>query len=425
MVLITPRSRRGGFARQRQGHAAALAIAMCLLSETGAAHAQQVRRGASALDLPRKGYEPRNLRIGSTVVALEARSSFTYDSNIFAASRNEVDDFIIGFSPRIDTYSDFNKLKLHSEIYADVREHIEIGQESAASFGSALAADYSISRIHSIRTEAGYDRAIESRADPEASGGIFAPPRKIDILFSDLAYGYRGSRIGLDATAAVQRFNFLAANEDDRDMEIYRGSVRGSLRVAAPIDVFVEAYVNRRNFDDPVDRSGINRDATSIGVLAGVRREISGRWRGRLGVGLFQSEPDDPALKPFSGLAASGELTWTPQPRTAVTLQVFRGDVATVRVGATGRTDTRASLRIDQEARHNLLLRGTLSYLQSDFRGTAGREQTTAAVDLEAEYLLNRHLSLVATANYTRRSARPDVDDFNRGAVGVAIRLRY
>src|SRR3546814_19223227 len=85
-------------------------------------------------------------------------------------------------------------------------------------------------------------------------------------------------------------------------------------------------------------RSGLDRDATTLGFLTGAGLDIGTKWRGEIGVGLFRTNSDDPTLRSFSGFAANGKITWSPDERTAVTAAVFRGDVATVRSGpATGR----------------------------------------------------------------------------------------
>src|SRR3546814_6314246 len=105
-----------------------------------------------------------------------------------------------------------------------------------------------------------------------------------------------------------------------------------------------------------VDRGGLDRDATTLGFLTGAGLDIGTKWRGEIGVGLFRTNSDDPTLRSFSGFAANGKITWSPDERTAVTADVFRGDVATVQSGAGGRIDTRIGLRLDQEIRHNLLM---------------------------------------------------------------------
>src|SRR3546814_4747061 len=179
-----------------------------------------------------------------------------------------------------------------------------------------------------------FDRDVESRADPEATRNPDLPPRKIDMLSGELGYSYKLNRIGIGAQGGVQRQNYLAPDESDRDLTTWRGSVRVSAQLAAGRDVFLLGFVNRRDHRLSVDRSGLDRDATTLGFLPGAGLDIGTKWRGVIGVGLFRTNSDDPTLRSFSGFAANGKITWSPDERPAVTADVFRGNVATVPSGA-------------------------------------------------------------------------------------------
>lgn len=402
-------------------------MAFCTLVPViaGSANAQEPRRGASPLNLPRPGYEPRLLHFGSSTVALEAQLGALYDDNVYAAETAERDDIILTLVPEARINSDFGKVQLGTQFYANVREHTQETRESSVAFGAGSSLDYSINQANSLSARIQFDRLIENRSDPEAAAGIVDAPRKINSGEAELNYNWRRNRLGLEATAAVQRYDYRSPTEDDRDMSTYRGSLRAALRVGAAMDAFVEGYVTRRDFDDRADFSGVDRDATTIGALAGVRRELSGRWRGSIGVGLFRQDPKDPTLSSFSGFAANGNITWTPQARTAITAQVFRGDVATVRSGASGRTDTRLSLGIDQEVRHNLVLSASVAYRNTSYRGLSTRNQKLVTGSIEAEYLMNRFASLYASASYAKRTSNFPTDEFNRTILGIGVRLRY
>ncbi len=388
--------------------------------------AQEVERGTSALDLPRPGYEARNLHFGSTVIAPEVTMQGLYDSNVFATSTNANDDFILSIAPRLDATSTFGKVQLRSDAYVTHRQYLDNGRESRTTFGGGTKGNYSISRANTVNFGVRFDREVESRADPEANRNPNLPPRRIDALSADLGYQYRLNRIGIAVSGGVQRQNYLEPDEADRDMTTYRGSMRVSAQISAGKDLFVEGFVNRRDNRLKVDRSGIDRDATTIGFLAGFGLDIGSRWRGDMGAGLFRSNSDDPTLKSFTGFAANGRLTWSPDERTAVTAEVFRGDVGTVRSGASGRVDTRAGLRLDQEIRHNLLLTARAGVRSTTYRGTAtSQRQTTAFVGAETEFLLNRYMSVFVNGNFTKRYSKLTLEKFDKASGGIGLRLKY
>src|SRR3546814_20501306 len=93
------------------------------------------------------------------------------------------------------------------------------------------------------------------------------------MLSGELGYSYKLNRIGIGAQGGVQRQNYLAPDESDRDLTTWRGSVRVSAQLAAGRDVFLLGFVNRRDHRLSVDRSGLDRDAPTHGFLPGARSE--------------------------------------------------------------------------------------------------------------------------------------------------------
>jgi len=389
------------------------------------AAAQDQERPMSPLDLPRPGYEPRPILIGKAAIRLEVDVSTLYDSNVYATSTKPRGDLIAVVRPRVEIDRNSSTLRLHAEAYGQIREYTNIGRESAASFGAAASAELIPGSRQTLSLSTRFDRAIESRADPEARRNLNAPPRRIDILGADLGYSLRGAQIGLTFNGGFQQLFYRDVLDRDRNLRLYRGSLNIAWKPSAPISIFVEGFATRRDFITDLDNNGINRDATTLGLLAGVRREVSSKLRGRIGFGVFRFDPDDRTLSGFTGLAASGELRWSPRARTALTLTLARGDVATVRSGATNRTDTQISLRIDQEARHNFLLGAEISWLGTQYRGIVPRSQRTLQVRAEARYLVNRVLAPFVAVGVARRDADLAQDRFTRATVELGVRIRY
>ena len=418
-------AQRRSATRLKGVHIRALPLIAILLTGASAAGAQEARRGASPLDLPRPGYERRPIRVGPAEMRIDVEVTTLYDTNVYATSRDGIDDIALIARPRVEIDWQSANTELHGEAYADTKRYLDQGRESATSFGAAVSGRFKPGQEHTLSSELRFDRAIENRADPEARASALLPPRKINILTGEAGYALTGTRIGLNLTGAVQKFDFLDPNENDRDFTMLRGSARATWRPAAPVSFFVETYINRRNFRTAVDLSGVNRDATTYGLLAGVSREVSPRLRGRIGAGVFRFDPDDGRLDGYSGFALSGDITWNPRARTAVTAQLFRGDVATARAGATGRTDTRVALSVEQEAYHNVLLRGRAGWTQSKYRGAGADTLNTWSAAVEGEYLVNRRFSLFVGANYARRTARDPLDKFSRAQVQAGVRVRF
>lgn len=411
-------------ARLTCGSLAVLLVAAPCINATTAL-AQEVERGTSALDLPRLGYEARGWRSGGHTIHPQLLVEGNYNSNVYATSTNADDDYIVTVAPRIDVTSALGNLNLASDVFVTHREYLDNGRESNTTFGGGTKGGYTISRTNSVNFGARFQRAVESRADPEANASVLLSPRKINVLTGDLGYSYQGNRLGVSLQGGVQNVNFLNAGEQDKDNTIYRVSLRGSLMLKQGMEVFIQPYYNRRDARLRVDRNGVDRDTTTIGALAGIKLDLGNVWRGDMGVGVFRANPDQAGFPSRTGFAVNGRLIWSPDERTAFTLAAFRGDVATIRAGATSRTDTNLSLRWDQEIRHNLLLNAIVGVNRTEYKGSPRQKRTTGFGRVEVEYLLNQRLSAFANAGYTTRSAPIDTNEFKRTIVGLGLRLRF
>ncbi len=374
--------------------------------------------------LPRPGYEPRSLRIGGATLATELGMEIRHDSNIFAVSTAPIADWIFIATPRVTIDGESRRVVYRGQAFADIRRYFEQTSESQTTFGVAGGASFLIDSRNRLVADGRVERLVETRNDPEANTNLGLPPRLVNSVAGNLNYTYSTGRVELDLRTAAGHLGYLAPEDAERSLATYSIAVRGTLVASPAIGVFVQPYYNRRDFDEPFDNSGVNRDMDTIGIIGGVRIRPSGRWSGEVGVGAFRATPDDISLKPFSGFASNANISWSPQQRTTLTLRGASGEAATVKAGAIGRFDTSINLRIDQEVRHNLRFSASVGYQRTQFRGLPNTLRTTFATT-QIEYLMNRTLSLFVTGNYAHRTAEPATDGFDRTYVGIGLRLRH
>jgi hypothetical protein len=386
---------------------------------------QSEQRDTSIANLPRPGYEPRTLTAGGFLIVPSLEADTTYNDNIFATPDRRRGDTIFDIQPRVTGEMKRSTFDLKTDVHADLIRYANTPRENVNTFGTKFDATKSFGANQTLNATLTYDRTYERRSDPEADFDRSLPPALINLATGDLSYAYKGGRIGVIAHATVNWLDYLPTVDADRDLMTYRASVRGLLNVTQRVAVYIEPFVNRRDARLRVDRSGIDRDTTTSGALAGLSFDITDRLQGNIGAGVFASDPDDRRLKSFTGVAASGRIVWHPRVRTTVVADVFRGDVATIRTGAIGRIDTRAGISIDQEARHNLILHGGIGIDNIHYRGSIDRDQRYVSGTAEARYLMNRYFTLILNTVYTHRGADQQVDRFHRWQSQLGIRFAY
>ncbi|MBB5714287.1 outer membrane beta-barrel protein [Sphingomonas aerophila] len=403
---------------------ARLGIACTALTAT-AALPQEVRRDPSIANLPRPGYEPRNLRMGNIVIVPALETTATYNSNIFATDRRRVGDVIFAVQPSVEARRDSPKFSTRARGYARLYRYADNSRENANEFGISADGRRSIGSRQGVSARVSVDRTFQRRSDPEADVDRALRPVKINVADGSFDYRYDGPKFGLVASAGVLNVNYLTREDADRDVSSYRGSLRATLPIGNRIGTFVQGAFTRRDARLAVDRSGIDRDVSTISGLAGVSFDLTDRLQGELGGGIFRANPDAPGLESFSGLAVSGRMLWRPRVRTAVILDASRGDVATIRIGAIGRVDSRYSLSVDQEVYHNLLFHAGAGLRNVSYRGAPTQDQRFLRGELETRYLVNRLVTLVAAADYTRRRADLADNRFKRWQLTLGVTLAY
>ncbi len=386
------------------------------------ASAQEVR-SLSPLALPRPGYESHPLQLGPVSVQPELAVTETYDDNVFATARNKEDDFVTSVSPTVNLSAGHGKLELSGRLSATVTEFADHEKEGSTTFGGNADARYALDRANQVAASVSYARLTESRADPESTRGQDESPATYDAMSGGVSYAYRRNRLGISVGAAAGHVDYTSDDESDRDRYSYNGSVRGTLTVTPRFDAFVEAYAERRDFVDTVDRSGLDRDAVLAGFYVGTVIAIASKWSGEVGVGLFRTYNDDDALPDFTGIGTRGSLTWSITPRTAVTAGFAREDMPTVTPGASGLIESRVTLRLEQEIRHNLIASAEVGYLRDDYQ-ERNRQLSAVSGQVRAEYLINRNVSAVFSAGYAERTADVAEDEYDRFTTSIALRFK-
>ena len=404
---------------------AAISLIAIGLAGSGSAIAQDRNRDRSIDNLPRPGYEPRNINIGGTILEPTLSLDATYDNNVYATSANEEDDAIFRIAPSLRASREMSKVRVEADVYASILRFADHKRENAESFGAETNIGYIGDPQHTANLSVRYDRTFERRTDPEANPDLSLKPSNIDVVDAEYSYRYKPGRIGVGASAGISKVDYRSAQDADRDLTTYRAAIRGIYQLSGKVDLFVEGYGNFRDARLPFDRNGIDRDTTTWGGTLGASVAIADRLTGEMGIGYFNANPEDPRTPNFSGVSANGRITWRPRIRTAVSLDVFRGNVATIRSGATGRIDTRVGLRVDQEVRHNLIARAGVSMRDTSYRGAALRDQTNWGGDVGGEWLLNRFSAITFNLSYMKRTAEQRLDKFDKFMGTVGVRLRF
>ncbi|KWV92900.1 outer membrane beta-barrel protein [Erythrobacter sp. YT30] len=362
---------------------------------------------------------------GSLKISPSITATTRYDSNVLAdVANNEIEDVEFIVRPEVGVEIGENAFRVNFNGFGQFSRFADLSTENSDTYGADLGFNYSPSQGETLRTQVGYARLAEDRGDPEARNVAGPGPRLIDDLFAEVRYRNEGGRILLDLEAVARELDAVSAIDDDRDFTSYGGRATVGYRVSGPVYATVTGFATYRDFVLPPTPTDPDRDATTYGGRVGISFVDNDRIRGRVGVGIFQFDPQDARLDSRSGLSVDASISLLIDRRAAIIVDAFRGDVATFRAGAQARTDTRAAVTAQVEMRHNFYGRVGLRYRDTNFIGS-GISEETYGPNIAVEFLANRNLSLIADATVSERVSDDLFENFERFRAGVTARIRF
>ena len=391
-----------------------------------------VGRGETVRNRGRPDFDPLGQYFGGFLFfpLLEVEESF--NSNIFADEDGEKSDFITRVLPGVRVNSDWGRHALAFEATADVGLHVENPDENYEDFrlgtggrldiidGSYLSVDLSFQNLH------------ESRGSPDDAAG--ENPTEYNIYSAGVEGFYPLGRFSFRLTSGFDRLDFddigagagLAdIDSDDRDRNTYETSLKAAYEIQPGYQAFIRGTYNVRDFDDEVDRSGLDRDSNGIDVVAGMEVDFGGLVFGDFFAGYKRQEFQDSALSTIDGVSAGASIDWSVTPLTTINFGAGQAVEDSTIAGASGLNATTGSVRVDHELLRSLILSASASVSVSDYEGI-DRTDTTYTGELQAKYFLNRYL--FASGGYiyrTRESTVSGVDEYAQHIGLVRLGVQY
>lgn len=389
-----------------------------------AAFAEPVSKTAPLVSTNLDDFEPKGLVVGGFRILPEAELALMADDNVYASPQGERSDAVFTLSGGLDARRTSGATQVRALAQSSIRRMASITSENAETVDTEIGVRWRPSENRMFDLAGGWHRLVEDRGDPEALNLLTTGPRLTNLFEARARYRQTGARMMIQADGAVRKYDSLGAINAERDFTSLAGALTAGVAIGAQLYGTATAFVNQRDFRLTVTSAGVDQDATTYGGRLGIETRGTGIVEGRAALGMFRLNPSDPALASRTGFSADVALIFRPQRRTAITLDVSAGDVATFRLGATARNDRRVALTIQQEIRHNLYASAGVSVRESRFIGT-GLKERTVSPRLEAEWLINRTLSLVGNVHYQHRTSDDPTERFERFRTGVALRFRF
>jgi len=343
------------------GHPVRLALALPVLFFSLASMAQEIDASQSVQDRPRPDYDPVGMRIGSLELDAGLGIGAAYSDNIYAASRDEKEDFVTELEPSIRVSNDWGRSVLAISAAMSIGRYTDYSSEDFDDYSARLDWSRNWVAAGSLRFQAGRIHDHESRRDPTDEDSF--EPTTYDVDIFGMRYSGRGSALMYDLLIDSRIIDYQDAlgpngiiNNDDRDRTENLLSLKvglGSQRVISP---FLEVNLDERDYDLAVDDFGVDRTSRGIEYGVGFQLQQGGIISGEVLLGRIERRYDDTQISDSDIFWTRSLVEWNPTGLTTISLDFETRIDETNYATASGVEVDRLGLTLDHELLRNVIV---------------------------------------------------------------------
>lgn len=388
----------------------------------------EVPRGQTVAERPHPDYDPLGERIGSFILYPNLTVGEAFNSNILGTKTNPLSDFITAIQPSVDLKSDWNNNALNFHADDSLQKYAEHPNQDYNDYSLSSDGRLDVLRDTQLFGGIGYSVRHEPVFSPN-NPGVITPtlqtviPEQYSDLAANAAIQKTFNRLSIRLDANYDKFDFADVTSVtgvpvEMHLENYAQELltfKTSYEIAPLRQVYLVGTYDWRNYEFPVDLTGVNRTSQGYTAAAGFSYDLTGITFLDLYAGYLRQNYIAP-LPSASGPTGGAKFTWNVTRLTTVTATAARGVAETILPGASSYLATTAQLRVDHELLRNLILDGYVGYEGDQFQGVSRTDKYYSA-GLSAKYLINRHFWVSLGYTYLTRDSTDSAVDFNQSIV--------
>lgn len=375
-----------GIVRTGRVLSAFAAALMAMAPLHAAAQAPQEER-VGVRDRARPDYDPLGMRLGGFDLNATLDLGVTQTDNLFATETNEVDDTVFNIAPSARLDSHWSRHALGIRGGANFSNHSDFSDEDAETGYIRGDGRLDVGRFSNITAGVGFAHEVESRTDPDAT--IAGDPIEYDRTDYVLGASHQFSRFRLSGALGHIDYDYDAP-QDFRDSDEDNVQARVDMEVTPRIGAFVQARFDDRSYDS---QPALSSDGESY--LAGVSLNLTELMRGDIAVGQFQRDYDSGVS--VDGVAVYGNVDWFVTRLTTLRFNASRTAEDNGGVAVSPYVATEYGAAVDHELLRNVIVSAGVQAGRREYE-VIDREDDFRTLSLEADYLLNRRVSVYGRA---------------------------
>lgn len=366
-------------------------------------------RNVSVLQRPRPDYDPLGIRRGSVMIYPRIDLGLGASDNVFLSSANKQGDGFVSFAPSVRAETDWSRHEVRLSAGGRFRRYFDNGLRNVDEWNVGGLGRLDLGTDFSLTAEGQAARTQEDPFNGATDANVAALSRYRRNL-AGLRGEYRHGHVRTVLSYDYQDFNFAPINlgngttfsQANRDRSLSRVAGQFEYAFSPSLAAYTQVSYLRTDYSTQISPGVPNRDSDGYRAIAGFSLDVSGFYRGIIGIGYTRRDFISPLYKDVGGLSAEAQAEYFPSDFTTFTLNLRR-TIEDSNIGIlSAYFDNRASLKVDHELRRNLIVSAGGEYAKQDYIGTSTIDDIWRA-RVGARYLASRLVSLQGELSHGNR----------------------
>ena len=376
---------------------------------------------------PNLAKDPVPLPVGIFLVQPSLDFSAGYTSNLFATESNEEGSSFVGFAPKFDVSSQWQRHGLGGALEVDHLENTDNTSESRTNVligidgwldlspGSRVYGEFFSEDLNEDRTEiASIAGALDPNEFSRLSGsvGLAHESNRWQVLadFDYATYDHDDSELPGD----------LFQDQDFRDRDEHGARVRLARAVDTNWAAYAEARRVQADFDPPGFFNAFNRDYEGNILSVGSDFSFGDTVTGDIGVGFMSYTFNDPFFADIEDVSIAGNVQWALADNTTLETELSRGVIDPGLIETIAAVETGVNVRLAHGLTPSVFLIGEAGLNNYEFENI-DRSDDRVDVLVGANWKLNKNIWL--ESNYELRNSSSPIQEFSENRVLFRMRV--
>lgn len=367
----------------------------------GPVRAPQNRRRAPEQD----PYAPVGYQMGSMLLRPAIEASTGFDTNAGRTATRRKGSPVYRLESELKASSDWSRHRLDVDLRGAFTGYTAIDNVNRPEGDARIAL-----RLDATR-DLNFDIEARSRVDTESATSVNLPSGSTGRTPFYTHAGSLGATqrfglasLGLRGNVERQIYGDIdrgstTTSQASRNLTGYGLRLRAGYEVTPGIAPFIEAGIDRRDYDQRLDGSGFARSSSGATIRAGSTFELARTLTGEAGIGYTMRNYEDRRLANLSSPTADASLTWSVSPLTTLNLRAQTEIAETTIPGSSGAIAYRGTATLTHAFLRNFTATVTFSLAETDYQ-KVDRQERTIGGGLRLEYKLNRTFAIRGSYAY-------------------------